>query len=350
MKRTVHSNFSLRAIGSISIAFCTLGVLSAQSKELNIPSLSQASLTPTIEHVKFFSPESEQSSKKIARNGILVRYKDASATILVAHGYMCDKFDVGFLRNMFPQGKYNFLTFDFRAHGEDTQGQSCTLGRDEALDVITAAKFIKNHPALKGKPLYAYAFSMGAVATIEAQAKDSTLFDALILDCPFDSTENILKQCVDNLKFSIFGYEFTVPGKSILQKYAFHPYVQSLIKILLQAVKKIPQKKIETNVFPLSPVQSIVKVSVPCFFIHCKQDEKVSIAAIKSVYAGASGPKMLWLTNGRNHYDSYFYNPEGYIEKVSQFLDQVGVGKWKNAKEQRIIEDTDDLARIRKIS
>jgi pimeloyl-ACP methyl ester carboxylesterase len=296
----------------------------------------------TIENVTIYAQEGPDSAKKIARKGILIRFKDAKATILVAHGFMCNKHDVGFLRNLFPYGKYNFLTFDFRAHGEETKGQFCTLGRDEAYDVIGAAKFLRAHPALKNKPLFAYAFSMGAVATIEAQAKDASLFDALILDCPFDSTENVLKKCLENVKFSFFGYEFNIPGRSILEKYAFHPYVQSIIKAFLKTVRYIDPRKVEMNIYPAYPVKSAQKISVPCFFIHCKQDEKVTINAVKSVYNNTAGPKMLWLTNGRNHYDSFFYNPEKYISNVRQFLDQVMLGQWKSPKDQKIIEDLDD--------
>ena len=184
---------------------------------------------------------------------------------------------------------------------------------------------------------------MGAVASIEAQAQDSSLFDAMILDCPFDSTENVLSRLVNNIKINLLGYEFTVPGRSVLQKYAFHPYVQSLIKMLLKTVANMEPRYVETNVFPVSPAQSVVKIKVPCFFIHCKKDEKVPIAAVRKVYEGAAGPKMLWLTNGRSHYDSYFYNPERYIQQVRLFVDQVLAGQWRNVAEQRIIEDEDDL-------
>jgi len=300
----------------------------------------------TVEKVTIYSQVSEGSTQRIARKGILVHFKNAKATILVAHGYMTNKFDVGFLRNLFPYGQFNFLTFDFRAHGEDVKGQSCTLGRDEALDVIAAAKFLKAHPALKDKPLFAYAFSMGAVATIEAQAKDSSLFSAMILDCPFDSSENLIKRSINNMKFSLFGYEFSIPGKSLLQKHAFHPYVQSLVKLFLKSVANMDPRKIETNVFPVYPAASIAKVTVPCFFIHCKQDEKVPVSAIKEVYKGAAGPKMLWLTNGRNHYDSLFYNPDKYVHHVRQFFDQVLAGQWKNKQEQKVIEDSEDAIGI----
>jgi pimeloyl-ACP methyl ester carboxylesterase len=214
------------------------------------------------------------------------------------------------------------------------------------MDVITAAKFLRTHPDLNKKPLFVYAFSMGAVASIEAQSQDASLFDAMILDCPFDSTENVLNRLVSNIKFTLFGYEFKIPGASVLQKYAFHPYVQSLIKLMLKTVANMEPRQVETKVCEVSPAQSIAKVKVPCFFIHCKKDEKVPLEAIKRVYAAATGPKILWVTNGRSHYDSYFYNPERYVQQVRLFVDQVLAGQWKNSIEQRIIEDEDDQIKV----
>lgn len=296
-----------------------------------------------VERIALYPQESEGSLKKIERAGVLVRYKEAVGTVLMCHGFMCDKFDQGFLRQLFPQGRYNLMSFDFRAHGEKPEGQCCTLGRDEALDVAAAARFLKSHPDLKDKPLFVYGFSMGAVAAIEAQAKDPSLFKAMILDCPFDSSENILKRSIDRIKFSMFGYEFSMPGKAILQKYAFHPYVQASVKAILKAVSVLDPRNINMFVHPITPVKSIEKVSVPSLFISCKQDDKVSIDAIKTMYNGSSALyKTLWLTNGRGHFDSYFYNPEKYTAAVRSFLDQAIEGSLYTAKKQEIIEDIDD--------
>ncbi len=94
-------------------------------------------------------PKTINSEEKIVRSGRLVRYPNAKATILICHGFMSDKFDVGFLRHMFPQGKFNFMTFDFRAHGENCEGQRCTFGRDESLDVINCSAIYKKSSAIK---------------------------------------------------------------------------------------------------------------------------------------------------------------------------------------------------------
>lgn len=292
----------------------------------------------TVEYIALYPKKMEHSRERIMRKAVLVRPEGAKATVLISHGYMCTKEDIAFLRSLFSD--YNSMIFDMRAHGEDTDGQYCTFGRDEAFDVMAAAKFLRNHPELKGQPLFVYGFSMGAVASIEAQAKDKTLFDGMILDCPFDATENIVKMGLDNLKFSFLGYEFSVPGKSFLQKYVFHPYVQSFVKTMLKAVAKMDTKSIKSFMYPLYPAESIKKVSVPLFFIHCKNDKKVTVAAVKRVYNNAaSNYKKLWITNGRRHFDSYFYNPEAYKRRVNKFANKLVNGHLDKKNKNKILED-----------
>src|ERR1700722_4718852 len=65
----------------------------------------------TVEHIQFQTPVNEKSDLKLTRKGVLFKNKNAVATVVLLHGYMCDKFDVGFLRNMFPYGRFNFLSF-----------------------------------------------------------------------------------------------------------------------------------------------------------------------------------------------------------------------------------------------
>jgi pimeloyl-ACP methyl ester carboxylesterase len=300
---------------------------------------------PVLEKIMLHSKVCSGSKKHITRTGFLTRYKNAEATILICHGFMCDKFDSGLLRALFPRGKFNFMTFDFRAHGDCPEGQFCTLGRDERYDVVAAARFLKGHKDLVGKPIIVYGFSMGAVAAIEAQAKDSSLFDAMILDCPFESTENVLKRSLDKMKFSLFGYEFSLPGRSLLQRYAFHPYVQSLVKIVLKTIAQWDTKNIDVTAYPINPAESVKKISVPVFYILCKNDEKVSVDAIKSLYQStASVYKQLWITNGRRHFDSYFYNPEQYTDRVRQFVLNHLKGTTRKLLKNEIIIDNDQYA------
>ena len=297
---------------------------------------------PITERIALLSKENDETNNTLTRRGILVRYPNAQANIVISHGFMCNKFDVGFLRSLFPKGKFNFLTFDFRAHGEDIAGQCCTFGRDEAYDVQAAARFFKQHEELKKLPTFGYGFSMGAVASIEAQAKDPSLFDAMILDCPFDSTENVVKQALQGMKFSLFGYQFDFPGRKYLERYAFHPYVQEFIKFTLKTLAHMDAKNIQTYMYRFSPAESVKKISVPTFFIHCKKDRRVSLEAIRIIYSGAQGQKRLWVTNGRNHYDSVFYNPEKYSKRINKFLETVMDGSIKKDRREIVFEDKDE--------
>lgn len=299
-----------------------------------------------IDKILIYSPKDEHSTEKIVRHGVIVHHKDAVATVVFCHGFMCDKFDIAFLCSLFPKRKFNYVLFDFRAHGENAQGQQCTLGKNEALDVISTVKFAKSHPQVINKPLIAYAFSMGAVSAIEAQAKDGTLFTGMILDCPFDSTENVLRQCLDGLKFSFLGYSFGVPGKDLLAKYVFHPYMQSMLKLALRTVAHVDFKNIDLDVQPVRPVESAAKIKVPCFFIHCKNDEKITVDAVKSVYNAVGGYKTLWLTEGRKHYDSVFYNHSAYKKNVREFAYNLVFGRLPADYDKKIVIDQDDLLSI----
>lgn len=280
----------------------------------------------TLEEISFYAPDSPCSNKRCERKGKLMRRKDAIATVLVCHGYMCANHDVGFLRMLFPQ--CNVMTFDFRAHGESKDiHQFCTFGRDESYDVMAAVDYIKADKELSQLPRIVYGFSMGAVASIIAQSKDVTLFDAMILDCPFDRSENVLRKALEDVRINVFGYSMGLPCKTLLANYAFNPYVQSFLKSLLKTVAKLDPTAVNTRIFPVNPADAIKEVSVPCFFIHCRNDEKVPVQAICNVYDNAKGFKRLWVTDGRHHFDSFFYNPEAYCYKINKFIGKVLDGK-----------------------
>lgn len=309
----------------------------------NLQEQRQLLKSATIENIKIYPLQDGTSEKRIMRNAKLIRYPDAIATVVLCHGFLCNKDDIACFRTLFPVGQFNFLTFDFRAHGEDIEDQVSTLGRDEVYDVMAAARFIRDHedPSLSQLPSIAWGFSMGAVAAWGAQAKDSSAFDAMILDCPFDSSEELVKNSFDQMQLPFLGYTFDFPGRSILQRYALHPYVQSFVLQLLKVVLNWDCKKVILQVSPNNLLESASSITIPCFFIQCKNDQKVPLDSVKRLYEGTSGYKRLWITNGRRHFDSFFYNPEQYTYRVRKFLDQVLSGKLFEKKKEKIVEDQD---------
>lgn len=292
----------------------------------------------TEERVTFQSRESYDSDKKISRHGILIKRPNAKATVLICHGFMCDKYDVSFLHMMFTQ--YNSMAFDFRGHGDDKDDQYCTLGRNESYDVIAAAEFLRNHPELKGTPLIVYGFSMGAAAAIVAQAGNPKLFDAMILDCPFDSSDKLLDRGMSQLKINVFGYKVPLPGSQLLKSYAYSPYVQSLLKSILRTFTQFSAESMQVNFKPVYPEEAIKYVDIPCLFIACVNDTKSPEEAVLSVYNGAKGFKRCWIDpDGRRHYDTIFRQTLRYFYKVAIFIEKVLDGSYKNKVQAKVKKD-----------
>ncbi|HAU30422.1 MAG: hypothetical protein UV79_C0003G0023 [candidate division TM6 bacterium GW2011_GWF2_43_17] len=272
------------------------------------------------ERVRIQSEGGISSPQMLTREGVLYRKPGARATVLVCHGFMCSVADVKFLRSLFD--KYNVMFFDFRAHGEHADKQCCTFGRDEAYDVKAAVDFIRSDRELSALPLISYAFSMGAVSCMNAQARFGGLFDCAVWDCPFESTEDLLARSISNLEFSFMGQQFALPGRRFLKKFAYNQYVQEVLKWLLKTVANIDAAQIPTRVVPLDNVAAAQKVFVPTFYITCKKDAKAPPAAVRRLYEATSGFKRLWITNGRHHFDSFFYDPDVYAYRVSHFIEK----------------------------
>ena len=289
------------------------------------------------EAVTFYAQKESGSKEYNARKGYLTIRPDAKATILAMHGYTSNKEDTNVLRLLFPD--YNLMVFDFRAHGENIEGQYSTMGADEVYDIFVAANFLKARKDIKDLPIIGYGFSMGAATGIEAQALDPNLFIASIYDCPFDKTENILKRGFDKLKIKVFGYEFDFPGRNFFERHAFNPYVQTVLQFLFRKFAKMDATQINTMMKPISPMESIKKIKTPIFFIGCAADETVPVASVKKIYENAPGQKQLWVTKGVRHYGSIFNNPETYREQITNFIQRVLTGDIeKGDKAQEILD------------
>lgn len=312
------------------------------------------------EIITFYAREHGNSDHMIARKALLIKRPGAQITALVFHGFMCNKYDVRFLSNALfgrslgyfapddrdarhdlRKAPFNTLLIDFRAHGDAAQGQRCTFGKDEMFDVIGAVDYVKTHPDLKNTVRVAYGFSMGAVASILAQAHDPTLFDMAIWDCPFESSEKLAERMIDKLKISAFGYEIDLPGKSFLHKFAFNEYIQSFLKFMLKAVAHLDNRSVDMCMLPIDTVAAMKSISIPVLIIGCRRDEKAPISAVRKVYDAAAGYKNLWVTEGRTHFDSFFFNPEKYIYIVRHFIQEVFDGSYKNHARAHIFEDRD---------
>ena len=308
-------------------------------------------LDGNLENISFEVDADNFSAKKIVRHGTFLKIPGARATIVMCHGFMCDKKDIGIIRMLLRGGKYqyNILSFDFRGHGENTKGQACTMGKHEIHDIFGAVSYIKSIKEIKKLPIIGYGFSMGAVSLIQAQgnyhsfAEKKAPFDALVLDCPFDSSDTILKRVLERLKVSVLGYQFGLPAQSFLHKYFFSSYIQSCLKFLLRSSSKFEAQNVTLSLQEVLPYKSAQNISVPSLVITCSNDEKVPLESVENVYKNiASTYKELWITNGRRHFDSLFYNPEAYTYRVLRFIEKFIEKKFVHKHAHKIYTDIPD--------
>ncbi len=277
----------------------------------------------TEERVTFYSRENATSDKKIARHGILLKRPNAKATILICHGLSTDKCNVSFLPMLFNE--HNIMMFDFRTHGKDTKGQGYALELEAAYDVMAASEFLRNHPECKDKPLIIYGFSMGAASAIVAQASKSSVCDAMILNCPFDSRDKLLDKWLNPMKVNVFGYQVNIPGVSMPIKHTYSPYIQPLLPKHLKTFTRVDMDKTTINLQPSYTEEAIKSVGVPCFLIGCVNDQKAPDEAIFFDYQDAKEYKPCW-----KH--TYFY-------QIDQFIQSIIEGFYKEKTREKVKKD-----------
>jgi pimeloyl-ACP methyl ester carboxylesterase len=293
-----------------------------------------------LEPIMFEAPISKDASLKadrLCRKGVLKIQPGAQAAVVMAHGFMCTKDDVSFLRTLFSP--YHVIAFDFRAHGEHKSDQCCSFGCHETQELIAAVNFMKNHPETKGVPVIVYGFSMGAVTALLAQAQHPDLAQALILDCPFESTDMVVHRLVEQLSLDIYGTKIDLPGRCFIKKYIYEPRMQSILKAALKTVAHTGTNDTLTCIEPVCPLMYAHQITVPTLFIACKGDDKSPVSAVRALYDQVCAYKRLWITHGRCHFDSFFYQPEKYMYKIQKFIQDILSGVFIHKVSEKIVYD-----------
>jgi alpha-beta hydrolase superfamily lysophospholipase len=286
----------------------------------HLDNTKEGMLSLKVESVSFPVKQSQSSDKTFTRNGFLATRPGAVGTVIICHGYTHSKHEAFFFKTYFPY--FNVLAFDFRAHGELTQDQESTIGRDEMHDVYGAVQFVKNNPVLKGKPVIGFGFSMGAVALLMAQAEYENLFDALILDSPFESSTDCMARSVDTfLSYTLFGRTYKLPGKSLIMFSLYNPRMQFIAKPVFKWSSGMNPSAVSTKFVPVIPLATASKIKIPCMFISCNGDKNVATDCVRKLYEAVHSPmKRFWITLGLKHCGSCIAQPEMYNYKINSFI------------------------------
>jgi alpha-beta hydrolase superfamily lysophospholipase len=288
-----------------------------------------------VEHVSFSVKKDDLCDHTFIRNGFLVTRPGALGTVIICHGYTQSKHESFFFRALFSH--FNVLAFDFRAHGDLTTDQHSTIGKDEIHDVWGAVEFVKSNPDFASKPIIGFGFSMGAVSLLMAQAHFQNLFDLLILDSPFDSSDI----CMANRLDELLSYKF-LPGKEwikgAIMKGLYSKNWQSVVKPIFKMATGLDPHSVSTTFVPVIPINIASKITIPCLFISCENDKKVTVDSVKRLYDQVGSTfKRLWITQGTRHCGSCLAQPEIYLYMVNKFIKKSLSKKWSNG--QKIIDN-----------
>lgn len=307
----------------------------------DIKKMEQSLHDLNFENIEFPVRKSQADAGTFIRKGILVTKPKALGTVVICHGFTQSRHEAAFFRTFFPH--FNIIAFDFRAHGDLTEGQYSTIGHDEIYEVKGAVDFIRSIPTLQNKPVIGFGFSMGAVTLIQAQAEYPDLFHAMIMDSPFDSSSDCMAACIDKmLTIKLFGQKYRIPGKKIMMKCLYCERLQPLIRQLFRHAANFKDLTAKTKFVPVLPIENAPKITIPCYFITCENDQKVPVGCVHRLYdAVASSYKRLWITKGRQHCASCLESPELYIYRINKFIKNVLNNSWNEGQkihDERIVE------------
>ncbi len=206
------------------------------------------------------------------------------AVILVAHGYggarQAEK------HAFFAQSGFGTVTWDFRAHGE-SEGEVCTMGYQEAMDVEAALDFALSQPDLD--MVGALGESMGAAAIIQAAARRPEIA-AMVADSSFAALEEEI--------------EIVVP-QAILRPF----------------IRFFAEREAGLDIGDLRPIERIGEISPrPVFIIQGMADSAIPADSAQRLYDAAGEPRRLWIEPGVEHMGVQNARPAEYERRVIEFF------------------------------
>ncbi|MFQ3609911.1 MAG: alpha/beta hydrolase [Fimbriimonadales bacterium] len=218
--------------------------------------------------------------------------KDAVAIAILCHGYLmnrCEPLPVA--RELWHAG-FHCLVFDFRASGK-SQGDLCTIGDKERLDVISAVDFVTQ--TAPGLPVVVYGASMGGAASLLAAAEDPRI-RAVVADSAYAR----LDVAVDDWwRSSIgrLGALFLRPTK----------WIGALV------TRKLPHT--------VSPEAVVHKIAPrPILIVHGTRDQLIQPRHAERLYRSAGEPKSIWWAEGSEHVQARFDHPDQFFPLIVQFF------------------------------
>lgn len=203
----------------------------------------------------------------------------------------------GNLEKMLPASKilhragFPIYMAEFPGSGESSGNQS-TIGILESKDVKAVFDYVRDKES--GKKIILFGSSMGAAAITRAIALDGIKPDALVLESPFDSLLETLKNRFERLNIPAFPLAHLITG---------------WVSFLCGA-----------NAFEHAPADYVKFASMPILLLHGEKDVNVTSAQINLIYQNIKSPKILQVFPEVGHKFFAQTSPELWENALSAFL------------------------------
>jgi fermentation-respiration switch protein FrsA (DUF1100 family) len=205
--------------------------------------------------------------------------------ILVAHSYAGAR--PADMHSLFARNGYGVVSWDFRAHGE-SEGEICSLGYYEVLDVEAALDFALSQPGVEH--VAAWGGSMGGATVIMAAAR-RTEIEAVVSDSAFAALEDELK-------------------------------VMVRLKWARPLVRFFGEWEAGISIDAVRPEEAIAHISPrSVLIIQGLSDALTPVNTGERLYNAAGEPRILWREKDVGHLEMMRTFPEEYERRVVAFLD-----------------------------
>ena len=230
------------------------------------------------------------TSSGLKLQGWYIAADSAKGTVALFHGHGGSKSGVFKESEEFRKMHYNTFLLDFRAHGS-SEGNTCTIGYNEAEDVKLAYDFIKE----KGeKNIVLWGISMGAAAVSKAIHDYSLQPNKVILEMPFGS---IVSAAEGRIKM------MGLPAEPLATLITFWGGVEHGFWA-----------------FNIKPTAYAKKITCPVLLQWGKNDLRVSRGEIDDIYNNISSAKKLVVYDSCGHESLCKKETEKWKSEVSAFL------------------------------
>ena len=215
--------------------------------------------------------------------------------IILCHGLGTNRADLLDVGTGLHEAGLNLLLFDFRGHG-GSEGRTTSFGWREQRDLEGALAFLGQQPEIPARPYGIYGISMGGSVALMVAGRDERI-GAVAVESPYT-----------NLEESI--------GRHLTLLYPWVPKVPCQWYVLATY-------RVRFGVWPrhVSAERGVRGLhGRPLLLIHGADDPRMPLDRITSMFAEAPQPKTLWVVESGGHLGAYALNPQGYLDRLTQFF------------------------------